>query len=99
MRRLLQNYLLPFFKDYKLDKINRGLIEKWLLELRSTPARGRGLLSDVTVNHAFTCLKIILNRSVEMELIYRNPTQGILKLRETSRERGILTLEEIRALF
>ena len=34
-----------------------------------------------------------------MELIYKNPARGILKLRETSKERGILNLDEIRALF
>jgi integrase len=93
MRGMLVNYILPYFKDYRLEKINKRLIEKWLLELRSKA------LSDVTVNHIFTCLKIMLSRAVEMELIYRDPTAGILTLRETSRERGTLTLDEIRSLF
>jgi len=98
MRSLLVNHILPYFKNIILDKINRRIIEDWLLKLREKPGR-YGKLSAVTINNAIRCLNIMFNRALEMEYIHRNTLKGMVKLAEESKERGVLTIDEIRKLF
>jgi hypothetical protein len=51
MRAYLDNHILPYFKDIKLQKINTRLIEKWLMKLSEKPGRTGKILSHATVNH------------------------------------------------
>jgi integrase len=98
MYALLHNHILPYFKDIKLEKINKRMIEDWILKLSEKPGQ-IGKISPITINRIITCFGIMLNRAVDLEYIHRNPLKGIVKLKEKPKERGIFTLDEIKVLF
>ena len=93
-RYLMTNkHILPYFGDFKLTEIKRKDIENWLLSLS-----GKGLTFG-TVNSVKTMLNIILNYAVEQEIISTNPCDGITPYTGKYKERGTLSLDEVRKLF
>lgn len=93
MRGHLENHLLPYFRDHKITQITPRQIEQWLMALR------RGKLSPSTINHALRCLKVMLKEATRQGIIARDPSAFITGLSESPAERGILTGQEIHALF
>jgi integrase len=99
MRGYLQNHILPYFSDRKLQKISASMIEKWIMDLRDKSGKDGGPLSPTTVNRCFTCFKIMLKEAVRLEYLHKSPALGITQLREKPEKRSILTIEEVRELF
>jgi len=93
MKGHLQNHLLPQLKDKLITHITPRQVEECLLSLR------RKKLSHSTINHALRCLKIMLKEATRNGIIVRDPSAFITGLAERPAERGILTGQEIRALF
>ena len=99
MRGYLQNHILPYFGDTKLQKISSNMIEKWLMDLREKPGKRGIILSPTTVNRCLTCFKIMLKEAVRLEYLHKSPAVGIKQLRERPERRSILTIDEARALI
>lgn len=59
----------------------------------------KGKLSATTVNQILKTLKIMLGEAVRLGYLAGDPTKSVRQLKETPETRGILTFEEIRALF
>ncbi len=92
-RMNLEKHILPAFGDTELNKITSGQIESWLLSFQE-----RGL-SNVTANHCLATLRIMLNEAYRLELIKHNPVAAVKPLKEQSKARSILTLQEVKTLF
>jgi len=70
---ILNNHILPVFKDVEIDKITRGAIRDFLLsKIKAGLSRSRvNLIKDV--------LSGVLGYALDEELISANPTLGITK--------------------
>jgi hypothetical protein len=55
--------------------------------------------SSITVNNILMCLKLMLGEAVRLGIIPKNPAVSVEKLRETPKEKRIMSIEELRALF
>jgi hypothetical protein len=93
-RSYLDNHILPKFKDIELAKITTRMIESWVMATRKA-----GEITPTTINHSLRTLKIMLAEAVRLGYLAADPSKSVRQLRETPEARGILTLEEIRALF
>ena len=55
--------------------------------------------SPATVYKALGIVKVIFREALYREEISCNPTAGVCRIKEHRKERGILTVEELRELF
>lgn len=92
-RRYIERYILPTLGKKRLAEITRPLVEKWRMDLLDSG------LAPGTVNSILTVLRLMLREARDADLILRNPTEGIGLFKETPRERGILTPQEVKTLF
>lgn len=99
MRAYLNNHILPFFENKKLQKINTRMVESWIMSLKEKPGRTGDLLSNTTVNHCLTCLKIMLKEAVRLEYLHKNSADSILQLKEKQKVKSVLTYNEVNKLF
>ena len=90
----LEHYILPYFGAKKLARITRRTVEAWVLNLGE-----RESLGAVSVNHNLATLKVMTNDAFERGLIPTNPAAKVEGVKESPKERQILTLEEVRLLF
>jgi integrase len=99
MRTYLTLHILPYFGNKKLQNITPKMIEDWIMKLREKPGKTGDPLSHTTVNHCLTCLKIMLKEAVRLDYIYKSPAASITQLRESPKEKSILTVDEVMELF
>ncbi len=95
-RNHLDNHLLPFFGDIKINRINVSLIEKYMAKRLSEG------VSKATINKTITTLGTVMRYAVKHGLIDRNPVSYVQRLsrsREEVDEKRYLTPEEIRLLI
>ena len=92
MARLSRVHLVPTFGERLLTAITVREIEQWVLMLRET-------LAPATVNHALSCLKIMLKEAARQGLILSDPAAKVEELRDECKEKGIFTADEVRTLF
>jgi len=99
-RAYLEQHILPAFRDRKLAKITPRMVERWLLDLKDKP-RGdhKAPLSPTTVNHCLTCLKTMTKEAARLGIIPTDPAAYVEALKETPKEKQILSLEEMKKLF
>jgi hypothetical protein len=93
-RSYLDNHILPRFKDVELARIATRMIESWVMALCKASE-----ITPTTINHSLRTLKIMLGEAVRLGYMAVDPSKSVRQLRETPEERGILTLEEIRAVL
>jgi len=67
----LRDYLLPFFKDYRLDTISIADVDRYKAQHVAA-----GKLAPSTINKTLILLSAILETAEEHELITRNPARG-----------------------
>jgi integrase len=91
-RSYLARHILPRFGSERLDGITSHSIDAWATGLKDQ-------LSPATANRCLAILRVLLREAERQGLIATNPAAGVQQLRETPRERGILTLEEARRLL
>lgn len=102
-RRIYQ-YIIPALGGIQLDKLTTGDIQKFYTNLKKggrllrAELYGEGL-SDQTVRGIHTTLHAALNKAVEENLIYRNPSDGCKLPSSKPREMKVLTPEEIQRLL
>lgn len=90
----IENYLLPYFGDYKVGDIRVLHCRMFLKHLIDND-----VISNQTKNHCLRVLKNILNRAVEWEIIIRNPAKNIRLLKVDGLEITVLTPEQIFSLI
>jgi integrase len=93
----LEQHLLPFFAEHRLDEITFDLVERYLAGKLAEPVP----LAPRSINMTVTLLGAILETAVERELISRNPARGKRRrVREHAPRRTYLhTAGEIAALL
>ncbi len=89
----LDKHILPYFKDSKLTSIKTFHIEDWIKQLQKTE------LATGTINNLIRIIKIMLQEAFRLGYIEKNPTANIFNLRDNYKEKGILTLPEVKELF
>jgi len=93
-RRYVTNYLLPYFGDKRLDRINDIDIENWVDYLDDVKD-----LTNVSINHRVQALKTMLKEAVRRKVIRENPATGIPKLPYDGKKKGILNDDEVVRIF
>jgi integrase len=93
-RIYLNKHIMPFFKDIKLARINQPMIDRWLMGLNK-----KGTISGTTINHCLTVLRIMMKEAVRRQLITIDPCALVEQLKETPKEKTILSLDEVKAIF
>ncbi len=69
------------------------------MKLRETKGERGGLLSDATINQCLATLKIMLGEAVRLGYLANSPADHVEGLKEHSREKSILSDDEVKALF
>ena len=94
-RRNLDNYILPYFKDYKLQKIDRESVERFRTCLVRNGQEAGKSLSPSTINNIVSVVRVILGEATRPERIHRNPAKRIGTLSTCGgRKRETLTMAE-----
>lgn len=93
-KRNLDLRLIPAFGDQRLNEIRPEHIRSWMLKLLNDSG-----LTPATINRSLATLKVMLQEAVAYQYIPRNPGENIGILKETTKQKDILTLSEVRALF
>ncbi len=99
MQTYLTMHIFPYFANKRLQKITSRMIETWVMGLRDKIGRTGKPLSNSTVNHCLTCLKIMLKEAVRLDYLNKSPAESITQLRETPKEKSILTIDEVKELL
>jgi integrase len=92
-RSLLSNHILPAFGKAYLIQITPRQVDDWLFALA-----GKGLSSG-TINHCLSVLTLMMREAKFKELIKENPTDGVRRMANRPNARGILTIQEAKALL
>lgn len=92
-RSKLQNNILPYFANKRLDRITEAEIDTWLVSLTE-----RGM-QNTTANACINILITMLNEAVRQKLIKVNPATLVLKLKDDTRKIEILKPDEVRRIF
>ena len=93
-RSHLQRYLLPALGKKQISELRPKDFRDLKLQLAS-----RGDLAPATVNGIIGTARIMFGYAVKMGELETSPVAPVTELKEFPRERGILTAEELRALF
>lgn len=88
---LLKNHILPFFKDFQVKDINRAKIKDFRNNLYTQGYSGS------SINKNLSALRAILEVAEEKEVLQAIPR--IDRAAERPKEKGILTIEEVREIF
>jgi integrase len=89
-RGLLDRHILPRLGEAELGRLSPLMVRAWYMELSRAPRPG-----PVTAAKAYRLLKAICSTAVADELIYRNPCLIKGAAIERSKERPILSVEEV----
>ena len=93
-RAYLKNYLLPQFGHYLLSELKPRMFRDFKMELYQ-----KGEIKPATVNCILGTARIMFNYAVEMGELETNPVSPVKELKEHPAERGILNMDELKALF
>lgn len=89
----VRRFFAPRFPSQRLNAITTADLENWVLSLFDEGIAPR------TINSALQAVAIGFREAKRLQIIMSNPAEGIRQLKETTRERGILTIEEAQRLF
>jgi len=90
----VKRYIVPEIGSMKLSELKPGQIERILVKLK-TDAK----LNPRTINYVLQSIKVPLTEAHRLGLISVNPTSTIKRFGVSTREKGILTSQEVRQLF
>jgi integrase len=92
-RALLENIIVPQFKEMDMRNISSPIIDEFVLKLRQS---NHGVK---TVNHILTTLKTIFGYAIQNGFIETNSTEGIRPFKNIVKEKGVFTRTELKKLF
>lgn len=95
-RGRLVNYILPAFGKQSIRSITTKQLDQWLMGLKNS--RGRPFAPG-SLEKMITALKKIFEEAEYQGIIEKNPAKGIAPFKDTTEERQVFTLDEIRMLF
>lgn len=81
--------LLPYFADFAISRINKGLIRQYRQERHR-----KKTLTETTVNRDIECLRHLLYWAVDEGLLAANPIARIRLERERRKKKPVLSLAE-----
>lgn len=77
-RNKLRNHTLDFFGKMQITEIKKYHIEAFISELRKTKSDRTGEpLSPKTIKHHRDLLRTIFNKAIDLEIIDKNPVDGV----------------------
>ena len=91
-RQLLSTHLVPRFGGMRLPDITPALVKEWVLEKREEVAPKTG-------NNALSVLNIIMKAAVEKGHIAKSPAEGLGYRKADRKERSLLSVKEIAAIY
>ena len=92
-RAQLDNRILPYLGKYYIKDITVAHIEDWLLAQKKTD------VSNLTVNHYLSVLRVIFNEAFRKGDIPYNPIEAVKPLSADSRKKDVLSKGEVSKLF
>lgn len=92
-RSRLVNKIMPFFGNMKMNDIKSIHIEDWIMELKKLN------LSNSTINLYLSTLKVILSEAIRLDILTETPFTHISNLKSDSKEKSVLSDEEIANLL
>jgi integrase len=90
--RMFENHILPHLGAYRLEQLTAAVIDRLMFTLEEG-------MSRKTVNNVASVLRVMLGEAVRLDLIPVNPFDRVDAFMPAGSERGILTLEEARAVL
>lgn len=93
-RSYLDRHLVPEFGELSLSQLTPSMFRDYKMRLYS-----EGKLSPATINRILGTVRVMFNYAVAMGELESNPVAPVKELKETPKERGILTLPEYARLF
>lgn len=91
---ITKNHIVPYWGKYRLRDISPKKIDRWVIDMASDNRIASG-----TVNQRLQVLRIMLEEACKQEYITENPAQFVKPVGGGSKERGVLSLDEVRALL
>ncbi|MEW5819225.1 MAG: site-specific integrase [Cyanobacteriota bacterium] len=89
----LKNHLIPYFRDIRLKNINEKRINDFV-NLKISEG-----LSKTSINHMLKLLGLILDATLEMDYIDKNPVKQIKQMRSNGKKPKHLKEEEVKKLL
>lgn len=93
-RHYLVDHLIPQFGHYALAELTPAMFRDFKMRLHD-----EGRFKPATINKIIGTARIMLTYAFRMGEMESNPVAPVKDLKENTRERGILTLAELAALF
>jgi integrase len=90
----VRKWILPHFNGQPIGSIRRHQIESWAMELYKTSG-----LVPASVNRVLDCMKVMMKEALRRGYLNADPAAGVESFTEKFKVRGIITPEEIHALF
>jgi integrase len=90
----VRKWILPHFKGQPIGSIRRHQIESWIMGLY----KDSGLV-PASLNRILDCMKVMMKEAVRRGYASADPAAGVESFTEKYKVRGIITPEEIHALF
>ncbi len=90
----VEKWILPHFKGQPIGSIRRHQIESWVMGLY----KNSGLV-PASVNRVLDCMKVMMKEALRRGYVNADPAAGVESFTEKYKVRGIITPEEINALF
>ena len=90
----VSKWILPHFKGQPIGSIRRHQIESWAMKLYKTSG-----LVPASVNRVLDCMKVMMKEALRRGYVNADPAVGVESFTEKYKVRGIITPEEIQALF
>jgi integrase len=107
-RRVMEQYLIPYFGKKRLDRITEEEIDTWLVNYSEWEAHkgapGRGVkktplkLKASTANVIFGILRLMLRQAVKRHIIPFNPADNVERLPTEAKQVEILTVGEFKEM-
>ncbi|MDX9985325.1 tyrosine-type recombinase/integrase [Sphaerochaeta sp.] len=91
---ITKNHLIPYWGKYRLRDISPKKIDRWVIDLASQHTAAAG-----TINQRLQILRVMLEEACRQEYITMNPAQFVKPVGGGAKERGVLSLDEVRALL
>ncbi|WP_375403898.1 tyrosine-type recombinase/integrase [uncultured Sphingomonas sp.] len=92
-RRHLRTYLIPYFRDRRLDQLTEFRLKQYRRKRSDDGA------TDATINREFSTLKHMLNRAVDWRWMTLDRKPKIEQSREARKQIRVLTEQQCRALM
>jgi hypothetical protein len=92
-------FIEPYFKDTLLCDVTTKSLEQFMKSIPRRDVDPENGYSRRTINIIIKLIKKALKEAVRLEILPRNPGDGVELLADDRRERGILSPEELQRLF